>query len=535
MSSLKIPIDAITSRFGDRFNSVRSQSIGTRFANLRPVSEFLDLKRLSKPANFGEVQGRVNYNLSYFSSNYAVVFVMLSIYSLLTNPVLLFVIILVTGGLYGIGKLEGRDLELGIARFNTSQLYTGLLIVAVPLGIWASPISTVLWLIGATGGGLGGRPRAPYGTPRWGRPPGAQLGRQTRRRAAPWLDDDARIEEIDSEDEYNLRNGRAGYARDLVGGSGLRRRIDYNEYGDEQESMDGADYDLYDDADSTVAYAVHLAMKDKEDWLVDKALERIRRAQVMGQKNVRLSKSEVEALERKRMQTGARTFDRTRAEARTPDGGGAGRAGMRRAPFSAVPTAPYGGALDDGDVFDARPRSSGSPTSQRPRSMRSPQPIASPMTPLDSPHRPDRQSAAIPHIRSQASSPLKSPAFARPLPDDPHWVPPYQIPYPREPPPYPLHSPLEPRPGGSSNRTGLSPYVSSYGDRPSSSARNSFTPWYSPAKPAAEVPQHEEDGEESDSDADELHIVDVVERKVPTSPSSRAATGKGSRQRRSRP
>ena len=76
---------------------------------------------------------------------------MLSIYSLLTNFLLLFVIIFVTGGLYGIGKLEGRDLELGVARLNTSQLYTGLLVVAVPLGIWASPISTVLWLIGATG------------------------------------------------------------------------------------------------------------------------------------------------------------------------------------------------------------------------------------------------------------------------------------------------------------------------------------------------------------------------------------------------
>lgn len=151
MSPLQIPIEAITSRFGDRFNSVRSQSLGSRFANLRPVSEFLDLKRLSKPANFGEVQSRVNYNLSYFSSNYAVVFVMLSIYSLLTNPILLFVIILVTGGLYGIGKLGGRDLDLGVARFNTSQLYTGLLIIAVPLGIWASPITTVLWLIGATG------------------------------------------------------------------------------------------------------------------------------------------------------------------------------------------------------------------------------------------------------------------------------------------------------------------------------------------------------------------------------------------------
>lgn len=149
--AIQIPIDAITSRFGDRFNSIRSQSIGTRFANLRPISEFLDLKRVSKPANFGEVQSRVNYNLGYFSSNYAVVFVMLSIYSLLTNPLLLFVIIMVTGGLYGISKLEGRDLDIGFRRFNTSQLYTGLLIVAVPLGIWASPIATVLWLIGASG------------------------------------------------------------------------------------------------------------------------------------------------------------------------------------------------------------------------------------------------------------------------------------------------------------------------------------------------------------------------------------------------
>ncbi|KAL2007096.1 hypothetical protein VTN00DRAFT_8534 [Thermoascus crustaceus] len=151
MAPIQIPFEMITSRFGDRFNSVRAQSISSRFANLRPISEFLDLKRLSKPANFGEVQSRVNYNLSYFSSNYAAVFVMLSIYSLLTNPLLLFVIFLVAGGLYGIGKLGGRDLDIGVFRATTSQLYTALLVVAVPLGIFASPISTVLWLIGATG------------------------------------------------------------------------------------------------------------------------------------------------------------------------------------------------------------------------------------------------------------------------------------------------------------------------------------------------------------------------------------------------
>ena len=153
MARIQIPLDAITSRLNlsSRFEGVRSQSITSRFANLRPISEFLDLKRLSKPGNFSEVQTRVNWNLSYFSSNYAVVFVMLSIYSLLTNLLLLFVIILVVGGMYGIGRLEGHDLDVGFARATSSQLYTGLLIIAVPMGIWASPISTVLWLIGASG------------------------------------------------------------------------------------------------------------------------------------------------------------------------------------------------------------------------------------------------------------------------------------------------------------------------------------------------------------------------------------------------
>lgn len=76
---------------------------------------------------------------------------MLSIYSLLTNLVLLFDIFLVVGGMWGIGKLEGRDLDVGFIKATSSQLYTALLIVAVPLGIWASPITTILWLIGASG------------------------------------------------------------------------------------------------------------------------------------------------------------------------------------------------------------------------------------------------------------------------------------------------------------------------------------------------------------------------------------------------
>jgi hypothetical protein len=153
MSRFSIPIDALTSRMNlsGRFEGLRSQSVSSRFANLRPISEFFDVKRISKPANFSEVQSRVNYNLSYFSSNYAVVFVMLSIYSLLTNLTLLFVICFVVGGMYGVGKLQGNDLELGSWRATSSQLYTTILVIAIPLGFWASPFSTFLWLVGATG------------------------------------------------------------------------------------------------------------------------------------------------------------------------------------------------------------------------------------------------------------------------------------------------------------------------------------------------------------------------------------------------
>jgi hypothetical protein len=153
MSRIQIPLDMLTSRLNlsDRFAGVRSQSLAARFANLKPISEFLDFKRLSKPANFTEIQSRVNYNLGHFSSNYAVVFCMLSIYSLLTNFLLLFVIVLVVGGMWGIGKLDGRDLDIGVLRATSSQLYTALLVISVPLGILASPISTILWLIGASG------------------------------------------------------------------------------------------------------------------------------------------------------------------------------------------------------------------------------------------------------------------------------------------------------------------------------------------------------------------------------------------------
>ncbi|OLL22524.1 Prenylated Rab acceptor 1 [Neolecta irregularis DAH-3] len=94
---------------------------------------------------------RVAYNLSRYSANYAVLFCMLCIYSLLTNWLLLFVILFIGVGMFVINRLNGENLQLGPISITSSQLYTGLICVSVPLGFLASPISTVLWLIGASG------------------------------------------------------------------------------------------------------------------------------------------------------------------------------------------------------------------------------------------------------------------------------------------------------------------------------------------------------------------------------------------------
>lgn len=153
MARIQIPLDALTSRLnlGDRFSGIRSTSLTQRFSNLRPLREFFDIQRFSKPANFAETQSRVNYNLSYFSSNYFALFLVLAIYALLNNFWLLFDIIFVVGGSWLISKLEGHDLEFGNQRFTTTQLYTGMYIIAIPIGLYASTLSTILWLIGASG------------------------------------------------------------------------------------------------------------------------------------------------------------------------------------------------------------------------------------------------------------------------------------------------------------------------------------------------------------------------------------------------
>lgn len=127
------------------------QSLQSKLATLRtPARIFQFQMKISNIKTLGKFNPEWRYNLKYFSSNYGLIIGCLSIYTLLTNLLLLFVIVLVVAGIVGINKLKGEELVTPFGSFKTNQLYTGLICVAVPIGFLASPISTLLWLIGAS-------------------------------------------------------------------------------------------------------------------------------------------------------------------------------------------------------------------------------------------------------------------------------------------------------------------------------------------------------------------------------------------------
>jgi hypothetical protein len=350
----------------------------------------------------------------------------------------------------------------------------------------------------------------------------------------------ARVEEVETDDdEYGrqlVRNGRAAYLRQLDGGRGPRRRQDYDDLTDEAESVDGGDYDLYDHEDSTVAYAVQLAMRDKEDQLVDKALERIRRAQMLGKKNVRLSQRELDALERRRQQTDnpseLRRPKQTAGAASTrPPSRRKGSGGLPELPPGppAGPYAPFGFGADAGwnrstGTAHGRPSSSSSANRPRTPTMQSlrPQQSNSPLRPGYS-ALPER---LPPNGRPQSTQPMHQ----RPLPDEPQWAPPYYNPMQMS--PFAEQRPYQPQlpndlrvgpQGRMSYPAGMSPIQVQHRQSVhsvSAQPRDRQVP--SESEPDS---SEEEESEESSEEEDEVQIVQVVERQGPPGVQRRNVSG----------
>ncbi|MCJ1239982.1 hypothetical protein MMC14_007981 [Varicellaria rhodocarpa] len=144
--------------------------------------------------------------------------------------------------------------------------------------------------------------------PPWGRPSGARKDKRRKdwKRQQQW-EEQRRFEEINSEsddgqgvvlgdsfvsDELYFTGADLGY---------LARDERNHDYSDSSEGSE--DRDEMDERDGS---AMQVAIRDKEEKLVQRALERIRRAQSMGKTSVKLSQPEIDALERKRQKDQAK-------------------------------------------------------------------------------------------------------------------------------------------------------------------------------------------------------------------------------------
>lgn len=142
--------------------------------------------------------------------------------------------------------------------------------------------------------------------PPWGRPPGAK-GSKTRRR---WERDQARyresvrVEELDSDDSSDARGVAAnGYpARYSAIDIAPKSRKAYAYQSDSSSSSSAASTDS--DSSGNVS-AAQIALRDKEEALVQSALARIRRAQEKGKLEVKLREDELAALENRRKRIAA--------------------------------------------------------------------------------------------------------------------------------------------------------------------------------------------------------------------------------------
>ncbi|PVG00374.1 prenylated rab acceptor PRA1 [Serendipita vermifera] len=133
-------------RASDALKSFRE----TRLSGLRPLGEFFDIHRISRPADTNEAFSRITYNTRHFSGNYLVIIGSLAVYALLTNTTLLIALIFLIGGFIGINKFGTEPFQVGDRTITQKHLYTGLFVIGFPLLFFASPFGTLFWLIGAS-------------------------------------------------------------------------------------------------------------------------------------------------------------------------------------------------------------------------------------------------------------------------------------------------------------------------------------------------------------------------------------------------
>ncbi|KAJ3413295.1 hypothetical protein HDV05_008212 [Chytridiales sp. JEL 0842] len=132
--------------------NIKSQG-AARIRKLKPLSEFFDRNRFSKPANTAMFSARLTANLSYFQSNYLLFALLAVTYSLITNLWLLFVVVFVGVGYRIVSAVppnEPLSLFGGKVVMSQSQAWVALGCTSFLLLWFTAAGSAILWIVSVT-------------------------------------------------------------------------------------------------------------------------------------------------------------------------------------------------------------------------------------------------------------------------------------------------------------------------------------------------------------------------------------------------
>ncbi|PKI83444.1 Prenylated Rab acceptor 1 [Malassezia vespertilionis] len=122
----------------------------THLSTVRPFSEFLDYNRIGRPRDTNEAVQRITYNTRHFFGNYAVVIVILSLYGILTAPLLIAAVGILVGGFAAINRFAPEPMQVGRHVVTQKSLYTALGVVGIVLLWLANPFALIFWLVGSS-------------------------------------------------------------------------------------------------------------------------------------------------------------------------------------------------------------------------------------------------------------------------------------------------------------------------------------------------------------------------------------------------
>lgn len=130
----------------EKLRGLRSE----RLSSLRPLGEFFDHQRISRPKDTNEAFQRVTYNTRHFSGNYAVIVLLLTVYGMIMDTLLLVALVFLVGGFWAINRFAPEPMQVGEHMITQKSLYTGLFVIGIPLLWFASPFGFMFWLVGSS-------------------------------------------------------------------------------------------------------------------------------------------------------------------------------------------------------------------------------------------------------------------------------------------------------------------------------------------------------------------------------------------------